>query len=296
MSEFVSALGFGIVTASIVALGAVASRCSSALTNIFNLAYGASMTVSAFVAYEVRAFFHVDIWVATLRGGPRRRRARRARGGVPVRALPPARQRRLHRRDGLAHARGIMLEYGVEAIAGSTFYNYGLSQANSVHVIGLTFTTLQLVIVGIAVAAMAALHVLLKLTRLGKAMRATAADAELARVSGINSGASSSSRGPCRGRCANPASCSPTRSSSTLDGERAPPSHRCRRRRRGHRGALGAMLGALCVGLVSEISAIWIPQLKDLAALALLALVLLVYPGGIAGGRRASELVTTWPE
>jgi branched-subunit amino acid ABC-type transport system permease component len=48
----------------------------------------------------------------------------------------------------------------------------------------------------------------------------------------------------------------------------------------------GAMLGALCIGLVTEISAIWIPELKNIAAFALLAVVLLVYPGGILGGRR----------
>jgi len=50
----------------------------------------------------------------------------------------------------------------------------------------LTFTTRQLVIIALAVVAMLGLHVLLKMTRLGRAMRATAADAELARLSGIN--------------------------------------------------------------------------------------------------------------
>ncbi|MCU1659417.1 MAG: natD, partial [Pseudonocardiales bacterium] len=47
----VSAIGFGIVTASILALAAVGFTVQFSVTNVFNLAYGDVMTGAAFVAY-----------------------------------------------------------------------------------------------------------------------------------------------------------------------------------------------------------------------------------------------------
>ena len=51
MSQIVLSLGFGLVTASILALGAVGFTLQFGVTNLFNLAFGEIMTVSAFVAY-----------------------------------------------------------------------------------------------------------------------------------------------------------------------------------------------------------------------------------------------------
>jgi branched-subunit amino acid ABC-type transport system permease component len=54
-----------------------------------------------------------------------------------------------------------------------------------VRVLGMVFTATQLTLVAIAAVALAALHGLLRYTRLGKAMRATASDPELARNCGV---------------------------------------------------------------------------------------------------------------
>jgi len=48
---FLHAIGFGIVTAAVLALAAVGFTVQFGVTNILNLAYGDVMTTSAFVAY-----------------------------------------------------------------------------------------------------------------------------------------------------------------------------------------------------------------------------------------------------
>ena len=47
---FLHAVGFGIVTAAVMALAAVGFTVQFGVTNILNLAYGDVMTASAFVA------------------------------------------------------------------------------------------------------------------------------------------------------------------------------------------------------------------------------------------------------
>ena len=51
MNTIVPAIGFGIVTASILAVAGVGFTLQFGVTNILNLAYGDVMTASAFVAY-----------------------------------------------------------------------------------------------------------------------------------------------------------------------------------------------------------------------------------------------------
>lgn len=292
MSAFVQAVGFGLVSASIIALGAVGFTLQLGVTNIFNLAYGSAMTVSVFVAYEAHAALQVSIWLAT---------ALAAVAGAVLAVLLQVLLYGPFRRRGssvftivmVSLAAGVVLEYAVEAIVGTGFYSYRLPPARSLDIAGLILTTQQLVIIGIAVVAMAAIHLLLRRSRLGKAMRATAADAELARSGGINtrriilvtwaiSGALCGVAGVTVAM--NTVVFDPTTAgdffllivaAAVVGGIGEP---------------YGAMLGALCVGLVSEISALWIPQLKDLMAFALLAIVLLAYPGGIMGSRRIGEL------
>ena len=60
-----------------------------------------------------------------------------------------------------------------------------ISAGATVRVLGMMFTATQLTLVAIAAVALAALHGLLRYTRLGKAMRATASDPELARNCGV---------------------------------------------------------------------------------------------------------------
>ncbi len=66
--------------------------------------------------------------------------------------------------------------------------SYQMSQGSTVKAGGLVLTTVQLVIIAISLIVMAGVHALLRYTKLGKAMRATAANRMLARNCGIRAG------------------------------------------------------------------------------------------------------------
>jgi len=288
VSHFVEAIGFGVVTASIVALGAVGFTLQLGVTNMFNLAYGSSMTVSAFVAYLVHTAAPLNIWASMV--------AAAAAGALLAILLQMLFYGPFIRRGStifalvmVSLALGLVLQFSIEAIAGTGFFSYNLPPSASLEFGGFVLTTRQLAIIAIAILAMAGVHILLKLTRLGKAMRATAADAELARAAGINtnrvilttwaiSGLLSGLAGVVLAMNTVVFGASTTGNFLLLIVAAAVVG--------GIGQAYGAMLGALCIGLVTEISAIWIPELKDVAAFAILAGVLLVYPGGILGGSR----------
>src|SRR5690349_2779806 len=53
MNLFLASLGFGLVTAAVLAIAAVGFTMQFAVTDVLNLAYGAVMIASAFVAYAV---------------------------------------------------------------------------------------------------------------------------------------------------------------------------------------------------------------------------------------------------
>ena len=60
-------IGFGLVTASILCLGAVSFTLQFGISNLFNLAFGATMTAAAFVAYICNAA-GLNIWVSLALG------------------------------------------------------------------------------------------------------------------------------------------------------------------------------------------------------------------------------------
>src|SRR6266550_8989473 len=82
-------------------------------------------------------------------------------------------------------ALAVILQNAIQAVAGPAFRSYSRSQGTSLHLLGMILTPYQLVIIGVAAASLLALHLLLRYTRIGKALGATAADAELARSCGI---------------------------------------------------------------------------------------------------------------
>ena len=53
MSVFVESIGFGLVTAAVLAVASVGFTLQFAVTNVMNLAYGGVMIVSAYAAYAV---------------------------------------------------------------------------------------------------------------------------------------------------------------------------------------------------------------------------------------------------
>jgi branched-chain amino acid transport system permease protein/neutral amino acid transport system permease protein len=79
----------------------------------------------------------------------------------------------------------LIIEFTVQALQGPNNASYTMTQGTTFAIGGLLLTTVQFVIIGLSVAFMIGLHLMLRYTRFGKAMRATAADRTLARNCGI---------------------------------------------------------------------------------------------------------------
>ena len=180
---FMQALGFGIITASILAIGAVGFTTQFGVTNILNLAYGDVMTASAFVAYVANSA-GLNPWWGLVCGG--------LFGAVFSFLLNRVVYTPYIRRGSklfvmiiITISVSLIVQNLLQVIWGPQFYSIHVDAGSTIHFLGMVFTTSQLIIIMIAGLALVALHSLLRFTRIGKAMRATASDAELARNCGI---------------------------------------------------------------------------------------------------------------
>ena len=283
LSQLVPAVGFGLITASILAIAAVGFTLQFSVTNILNLAYGDIMTASAFAAWLAN-HDGVNIWIALVVAAV----FDAVFSMVLNRFVYFRFVRRGTRLFGMiivTIAMSLIIQNVLLAVFRPTFYSYQASQGASYRFGGMVFTATQLAIIGVAVAAMLCVHLLSTRTRLGKAMRATATNPGLARSCGVAtdrvidaawllSGALCGIAGVVL--VLNTATFSdvtgsnflvPVIAAAILGGIGQP---------------YGAMLGALTIGLVSELSASVIsPSYKDVVAFAILILVLLVRPQGI---------------
>lgn len=283
MNTLVPAIGFGIVTASILAVAGVGFTLQFGVTNILNLAYGDIMTAAAFVAYLVTGA-GFSVWLALAAGA--------AFGSVfsillnRFLYIPFVRRgTRLFGMIIVTIAVSLILQNSLLAIFGASFFSLQMPRPASVHFAGMVFTTIQLAIIGIAIVAMLLIHLLLRYTKLGKAMRATATDPELARNCGIAtdrvidlawaiSGALCGLAGVIL--VMNVTSFTDTTGAqflipiiavAVLGGIGQP---------------YGAMLGALVIGIASELAAAVIsPDYKNVVAFVILVIVLLARPQGI---------------
>lgn len=289
MNLLVPTIGFGIVTASILALAAVGFTLQFSVTGVVNFAFGDLMTLAAYMAWLVNTGLHWNLWIGAI-------------AGMVVLAVVSLLMNRLllqpfvRKRTDLfgllivTFAFGLILENALQAVFGPTFQSYVYPPSPSVNALGMTFTVNQLVIVGLAVLVMVFVHVLLRYTRVGKAMRAMADDPALARACGIKVGRITDLAWLISGALAglagfvlvlNTASFSPSTgegfllvivAAAVLGGVGRP---------------YGAMLGALVVGLVTEVSVIVLPpEDKSVAAFVILILVLLLRPQGIIAAAR----------
>ncbi len=283
MSTFTLTLGFGIVTASTLALGAVGFTLQFGITNIFNLSYGQVMTVGMFVAYLVNVTAGASIWVALLAGA--------LAGGIltvlinRVVLVPFLRRgTSLWTLIIVTLALGIAIENLLLVVAGPQFRSYRQSPAHTLHFLGMVLTPQQLAIVAIGVASMVALHLLLRYTRLGKAMRATATNVGLARSCGISTDRLTALACLLSGLLCGAAGVTFAISITTFQhttgfelllvviaaavfGGVGQP--------------YGAMLGALVIGVASEFAALVSPDLKQVIAFAIIVLTLLIRPNGL---------------
>ena len=284
---FHAAVGFGLITASVLAIAAVGFTLQFGVTDVLNLAYGAIMIFGAFLAYLVNEN-GVSVWLGLLVSI-----AACSAGSVLLNAViyTPFQRRGVDPITMVIVSLGVTLivEFGVEAVAGGVPVSYTMSNGPTFSVGGLSLTGVQLVIMAIAVATMAGVHVLLRYTKLGKAMRATAANRNLARNCGIRTGRVITATWALTGALCGLAGTVFAIDAGSFDatstdvflvlilaavflGGPGQP--------------YGAMLGALVIGLATEVSAVFIPaDYKYVIAFVVLLIMLGVRPTGLLGER-----------
>lgn len=183
MDLFIQAIGFGLVTASIVALGAMGFTLQFGLTNILNLAYGVVVTIGAFAGFGV-VYAGGDMWLALLAGGLAACIATLAIG----KGFFPFFVRRnigLIQIVMLTIGLALVIQYIIESIDRGNFYQVLVPPGRSLHFGPAVLTTSEVVIIAVAAVIYLAVAALLHLTRLGKALRAMSVEPRLARVCGI---------------------------------------------------------------------------------------------------------------
>ncbi len=183
MHLFVQSLGFGVVTASIIAIGAMGFTLQFGLTNVLNLSFGSLMTVGGFVAYLAESA-GINVWIGLVLGGLAGA-ASTLIIGKTIFKVYARRGTRLFEMVMVTLALALIIEYAVDAISRDQIYQLTFPQGTTFNVGAISITAAQLAIVIIGIGIFIALEVMLKMTRLGKALRAMAVDPSLARSCGI---------------------------------------------------------------------------------------------------------------
>ncbi|HWD75074.1 MAG TPA: branched-chain amino acid ABC transporter permease [Solirubrobacteraceae bacterium] len=284
-SILVTSAGFGVVSAAVLALAAVGFTLQFAVSNVLNLAYGAVMIVSAYAAYAVNNA-GVNIWIAVL--------AAIVAGAVLSVFLNNVVYAPFQRRGSSPIAMVIVslgmtliLEFGTQALAGATNVSYNMSQGANIKAGSIELTVVQVVIIALSLVVMLLVHALIRYSKLGKAMRATAANPNLARNCGIRTGRVVMLTWLISGALCGLAGATFAMNSGTfgatstdlflvlilaavfLGGPGEP---------------YGAMLGALVIGLATEMSAaVIVSDYKDVIAFVILLAMLAVRPTGLLG-------------
>jgi branched-subunit amino acid ABC-type transport system permease component len=289
VSLYLAAFGFGLVSTSVLAIAAVGFTMQFGISNMINLAYGEVMIASAYASYSLN-HAGVNIWISLLWGA--------LFGAVFSyllnRVLYAPFQHKGTALIGMviiSLAASLMIANVLLPIVGYYSVSYRQNLGGTFHLGAIALTGVQIAIMGVAIVLMLAIHTLLTLTRLGKAMRATAANPTLARNCGIPTrrvidtawlitGALCGVAGTVAGMNSDTFSVASGAgflisiiAASVLGGAGHP---------------YGAMIGALLIGEVTELSAAaFSPQYKEVAAFAILVLVMVLRPQGLLAKRGA---------
>lgn len=186
VTQFWLSFGFGLSTASVLAVAAVGLSLQFGVTNYINFAYGDFMALGAFVSYALNnEILHLDIWVAMIGGSL-------FMGVVAVilnrLLLGPFARRFTKTFYVLIVTFGlslIMLNL-LSAIWGDNVRFYNMKIERVIKVGPMLLTKNQLIVMALSVILMLGVHTMLKTTRLGKSMRAMSDNSTLAMTSGID--------------------------------------------------------------------------------------------------------------
>jgi branched-subunit amino acid ABC-type transport system permease component len=286
---FVAAFGFGLVSVSVIAIAAVGFTMQFGITNMINLAYGEVMISSAYVAYYLNRA-GISIWVGMVAG---------ALFGAVFSFLLNRVVYAPFQRKGTSYIGMVIVSLAVSLmianlllpIVGAFSSSYQNTGGSLVRISTIILTTNQIAIIGLSVVVMLLIHGLLRYTKLGKAMRATAANPTLARNCGIPTqrvvdvvwlitgalcglaGVVAALNSDSFAVASGAGFLIPIIAAAVLGGAGQP---------------YGAMIGAVIIGLVTELSAAaWSPNYKEVVAFGILVVVMVLRPQGLLAKRGA---------
>ena len=289
MNLFVAAFGFGLVSVSVIAIAAVGFTMQFGITNMINLAYGEVMISSAYVAYYLNRA-GISIWLGMVAG---------ALFGAVFSFLLNRVVYAPFQRKGTSYIGMVIVSLAVSLmianlllpIVGAFSSSYQNTGGSLVRIGTIILTTNQIAIIGLAVVVMLLIHGLLRYTKLGKAMRATAANPTLARNCGIPTqrvvdvvwlitgalcglaGVVAALNSDSFAVASGAGFLIPIIAAAVLGGAGQP---------------YGAMIGAVIIGLVTELSAAaWSPNYKEVVAFGILVVVMVLRPQGLLAKRGA---------
>ena len=283
MNEALLILGFGIVTASILALSAVAFTLEYAVTNVANVSHGEILTVGAYAAYLVHQRTGSPLAAAV---------AAALAGGLVALAMYSSLIGpfiRFGATPTVVFIATLGMSFVIQNVLviffGAANVAYTLDPGAPQYVGPFLVTPLDEEIVVSAIAITFLLFVIISRTKFGKALRAVSQNRELARVTGINATRVAAATFFLAGLIAGYAGFILAESVGsfnpyfgfmffliTLTAAVAG----------GLGRAFGTLVGAVMVGLILEFSSRYISASYNLAiAFAILAVVILVRPRGL---------------
>jgi branched-chain amino acid transport system permease protein/neutral amino acid transport system permease protein len=182
-TAFLQAVGFGLVTAAIVAIGAMGFTLQVGVTNFLNISYGNVITIGAFASL-IAERAHLGL-AATVAVAP-------VAGVVVTVVLARTVMAAFARRQAgpfdlvmVTVALGLIIQYGIDAAAQEQVFTFSFPSGSTVHIGPFVFTVVSLALIGVAAIIFVVLSAVLRFTRLGKALRAVSVDPKLARACGI---------------------------------------------------------------------------------------------------------------
>jgi len=257
------------------------------ISGVFNLGYGALLTVAAVTGYFLVGT-GINFWLAM------------AIVAIGIVGLNRGIYVRLQRRGATPLTLIVatlyvatFIQYIVALIAGDQQVSFAAQAGHELQFLGFTLTELQVAFICIAAVLMLAFHLLLTMTTLGRALRATAGNRTLARACGIRTGRVVDFTWFVTGMMCGVAGMALAATTVAFDfnlgslflfymvaglllGGAGQP--------------YGAMLGAVVIGISSQIAAFYVnPLFSDVVAFGIMVVILLVRPRGIFGLADASS-------
>ena len=184
MNEALLTLGFAMVTASILALSAVAFTLQYAVTNVANVSHGEILTAGAYAAYLVHQRTGSAIAAAL---------AAALAGGLVALAMHSVVIGpfiRFGASPTIVFIATLGMSFVIQNVLviffGASNVAYSLDPGPPQHLGPFLLTPLDVEIIASAIAITFVLYLIISRTKFGKALRAVSQNRELARVTGIN--------------------------------------------------------------------------------------------------------------